>query len=116
MASYPARVAPSARKRVVERYIDGFRAGDHELILSCLTDDIEWVMHPYFQLSGKGAFDEAIENEAALGLPDIQLSRLIEEDDVARVRRVTPTARTGPRLQGPAWDRGNPEPKSSCRS
>src|SRR5215210_5277155 len=30
----------SPRKALVERYIDGFRRGDHEQILSCLTDDI----------------------------------------------------------------------------
>jgi uncharacterized protein len=33
----------SVRKDVVARYIDGFRRTDHDAILSCLTDDIEWV-------------------------------------------------------------------------
>jgi hypothetical protein len=33
-------VPSNARKRVVETYIEGFRAGDHELILGCLTDDV----------------------------------------------------------------------------
>jgi hypothetical protein len=31
-------------KRTVEKYMDGFRKSDHGQILSCLTDDIEWVM------------------------------------------------------------------------
>lgn len=75
-------MATSARKQVVEKYIEGFRAGDHEMILSCLTDDVAWVMRPYFELSGKGAFDDAIENDAAPGLPDIQLTRMVEEGDV----------------------------------
>jgi ketosteroid isomerase-like protein len=70
------------RKRVVERYIEGFRTGDHELILSCLTDDVSWSMPPYFERSGRAAFDDAIENEASPGLPKIQLTRLIEEGDV----------------------------------
>jgi ketosteroid isomerase-like protein len=70
------------RKQVVERYVEGFRAGDHEAILACLTDDVTWEMPPYFELSGKAAFDEAIENEATPGRPDIQLTRLVEEGDV----------------------------------
>jgi uncharacterized protein len=72
----------SGRKRVVERYIEGFRAGDHEQILACLTDDVGWEMPPYFQLSGKRAFDDAIENDASPGPPDIRLIRLVEEGDV----------------------------------
>jgi uncharacterized protein len=70
------------KKRVVERYIEGFRAGDHEVILGCLTDDVVWEMPPYFKLSGKTDFDDAIENDASPGPPDIQLTRLIEEGDV----------------------------------
>jgi uncharacterized protein len=72
----------SDRKRVVEKYIDGFRAGDHDAILSCLTDDVTWSMPPHFELSGRAAFDDAIENDATPGLPAIQLIRLVEEGDV----------------------------------
>ena len=39
-------------------------------------------MPPHFELSGKAAFDDAIEHEAMPGLPEIQLSRLVEEGDV----------------------------------
>ena len=74
--------SPSARKGVVETYIEGFRTGDHKKILGCLTDDVTWYMPPYFDLSGKAAFDDAIEHEAAPGLPDIRLTRLVEEGDV----------------------------------
>ena len=70
------------RKRVVETYIEGFRTGDHEKILGCLTDDVTWDMPPYFSLSGKAAFDDAIEHDATPGLPEIGLTRLVEEDDV----------------------------------
>jgi uncharacterized protein len=74
--------ATTVKKRVVERYIEGFRAGDHEMILGCLTDDVAWEMPPYFKLSGRAAFDDAIENDASPGLPDIQLTRLVEEGDI----------------------------------
>jgi uncharacterized protein len=74
--------ATSVRKRVVERYIEGFRLGDHEAILACLTDDVAWEMPPYFKLSGRTAFDDAIENDASPGLPDIHLTRLVEEGDI----------------------------------
>lgn len=72
----------STRKQVVETYIDGFRRGDHEAILACLTDDVTWYMPSYFDLSGREAFDGAIENDATPGLPDIELIRLVEEGDV----------------------------------
>jgi ketosteroid isomerase-like protein len=52
------------------------------MILSCLTEDVTWSMPPYFELSGKTAFDEAIENDATPGLPQIQMTRLVEEGDV----------------------------------
>ena len=74
--------APGVRTRVVERYIAGFRAADHEMIVACLTDDVGWEMPPYFSLSGRTAFDEAIEHDASPGLPDIRLIRLIEEGDI----------------------------------
>jgi uncharacterized protein len=70
------------RKRIVESYIEGFRTGDDELVLGCLTDDVEWEMPPLFSLSGIEAFEGAIHNDATPGLPDIQLTRLVEEDDV----------------------------------
>jgi ketosteroid isomerase-like protein len=69
-------------KRTVERYMDGFRRGDHELILSCLTDDIEWEMPGAFHLIGKEAFDREIENDAFVGSPTITITRMTEEDDV----------------------------------
>jgi len=72
----------TVKKSVVESYIEGFRAGDHETILACLTEDVTWQMPPYFELSGRTAFDDAIENDASPGLPDIQLTRLVEEGDI----------------------------------
>ena len=69
----------SARKGVVEKYIEGFRRTDHARILSCLTDDVVWVLHGYKTLHGKAAFDAEIENDAFEGGPTITINRLIEE-------------------------------------
>ena len=35
-------------KKTVERYMDGFNKSDHERILSCLTEDVEWEMPAHF--------------------------------------------------------------------
>jgi len=43
------------QKQVVETYIDGFRRTDHKAILSCLTDDIVWVLHGYRTIEGREA-------------------------------------------------------------
>jgi ketosteroid isomerase-like protein len=72
----------SANKETVERYIDGFNKSDHAQILSCLTDDIEWVMPGAFHLSGKEAFDREIENDAFTGRPIVTITRMVEENDV----------------------------------
>ncbi len=69
-------------KRVVERYIDGFNTSNHEQILSCLTDDVEWEMPGGFHLVGKAAFDGEIENPAFVGRPTVSITRMVEEDDV----------------------------------
>jgi ketosteroid isomerase-like protein len=69
-------------KRTVEKYMDGFRKSDHEMILSCLTDDIEWEMPGAFHLIGKEAFDNEIENDAFVGSPTITITRMTEENDV----------------------------------
>jgi ketosteroid isomerase-like protein len=69
-------------KQTVERYMEGFRQSDHAEVLSCLTDDVEWVLPGGFHLVGKEAFDREIENPAFEGRPAITVTRLIEEGDV----------------------------------
>lgn len=69
-------------KATVERYMDGFNLSDHDLILSCLTDDVVWDMPGAFRLEGRQAFDREIENDAFVGRPKIWISRVMEEDDV----------------------------------
>lgn len=72
----------SQNKQTIERYLDGFRRSDHQQILACLTEDVEWVVPGAFHAVGKAAFDKEIENDAFVGRPDITLQRLVEEDDV----------------------------------
>ena len=69
-------------KRTVERYMDGFRKGDHAQILSCLTDDVVWDMPGAFHLVGKQAFDGEIESEAFVGRPTLTITRMTEENNV----------------------------------
>jgi uncharacterized protein len=66
---------------VVERYFEGFRRGDHEMVLRCLTDDVVWDLPGFKHLEGKEAFDGEIENEAFEGRPSLNLDRLVEEGD-----------------------------------
>ena len=69
-------------KRTIERYMEGFRQGDHAMILSCLTDDVEWVVPGAFHLVGKEAYDREIENPAYTGRPAITITRVTEENEV----------------------------------
>ena len=46
-----------SNKKVIETYVDGFRASDHAKILSCLTDSVVWEMPGLFHLVGKEQFD-----------------------------------------------------------
>ncbi len=71
----------SERKQVVERYFEGFRRGDHEMVLRCLTDDVVWDLPGFRHLEGKEAFDGEIENQAFEGRPSLNVDRLVEEGD-----------------------------------
>ena len=68
-------------KRTVEIYLEGFRRSDHQMVLSCLTDDVVWDIPGFVHLEGKSAFDSEIENPAFVGSPKIDVTRMIEEDD-----------------------------------
>ena len=52
------------------------------MVLSCLTDDVEWVIPGMFHIRGKEAFDKEIENEAFIGSPTIVVTRLSEENNI----------------------------------
>jgi uncharacterized protein len=72
----------SENKKVVERYMDGFNKSDQKKILSCLTDDVEWILPGVFHLIGKEEFDNEIENPAFEGKPLIVITRMIEENNI----------------------------------
>jgi ketosteroid isomerase-like protein len=72
----------SGNKQTVQKYMDAFNRTDHADILSCLTDDVEWVIPGMFHVKGKDAFDKEIENDAFVGSPTIRVTRMIEEDEV----------------------------------
>ena len=66
----------------VHRYLDGFRRGDHAQILACLTDDIEWTVFGAFHLTGKQAYDAAIDGVGFTGPPRLDVVRTVEQDGV----------------------------------
>ena len=69
-------------KKTVEKYIEGFRRSDHQMILDCLTDDVVWKMPGVYTHHGKEEFDKEIENDNFAGRPTIQIKRLVEENDL----------------------------------
>ena len=67
----------------VNAYLDGFRANDHEKILSCLTDDIEWTVFGAFKLKGKEAYDKAIDGAPTfIDPPHLEVVRMVEQGEV----------------------------------
>ena len=68
--------------RTVERYMEGFRRNDHEEILACLTDDVEWLVPGAFHVKGKSAFDREIEGDSFVRPPSIEVTRMLEASDV----------------------------------
>jgi ketosteroid isomerase-like protein len=71
----------SSNKKLVETYLDGFRTNDHEKILSCLSDDIKWTVFGHFFLTGKEAYDAAIDGPGFAGPPTLEVVRMVEESD-----------------------------------
>lgn len=72
----------TANKQTVEKYMEAFGRSDHGAVLSCLTEDVEWVLPGVFHHHGKEAFDKEIENAEFMGKPEITTTRLTEENDV----------------------------------
>jgi uncharacterized protein len=71
-----------SNKKTVEKYMDGFNEGNHEKILSCLTEDVIWDMPGFFYHRGKEAFDREIENDAFEGRPVIKITGMTEEENI----------------------------------
>jgi ketosteroid isomerase-like protein len=72
----------SQNKQTIQKYMEGFAKSDHTEILSCLTDDVEWIIPGLLHISGKTAFEKEIENDAFVGRPEIKTLRLTEEHNV----------------------------------
>ena len=67
----------------VNTYLDGFRRNDHAQILSCLTDDIKWTVFGAFQLTGKAAYDKAIDGAPEfIDPPELEVVRMVEQGDI----------------------------------
>lgn len=84
----------SENKRVVETYMEGFRRSDHAMVLSCLTDDVEWIVPGAFHLHGKREFDREIVGAGFEPKPEIDIRRLTEESDVVVAEGAVRTRRT----------------------
>lgn len=90
----------SRNKQTVETYLDGFRKNDHAQILSCLTDDIEWTVFGAFHLTGKQAYDEAIEAPGFVPPPQLDVVRMVEQGDVVMAELTGSVRRdTGERMR-----------------
>ena len=72
----------TTNKTTIEAYMDGFRKTDRDQILSCLTDDVEWVIPGEFHVRGKDDFAKHIVDEGFAGQPEITVHRLIESGEV----------------------------------
>lgn len=84
----------SQNKETVKTYLDGFRKNDHAQILSCLTDDIEWTVFGAFHLTGKQAYDDAIESPGFRGPPKLEVVRMVEEGNVVMAELTGSAVRT----------------------
>jgi ketosteroid isomerase-like protein len=91
-------MSDSPNKRLVQTYLDGFRTNDHGKILSCLTEDIAWTVFGHFHLTGKRAYDAAIEGPGWVGPPTLEVVRMVEEGDtvMAELRGSAPQASGAP--------------------
>lgn len=72
----------SRNKQTVETYIDGFTKLDHEQILSCLTDDIQWTVFGAYRVHDKQAYAEHITEPGFSTPPALRIVHMVEEDDV----------------------------------
>ncbi len=72
----------SANKRIVELYMNAFEKGDKEVVLSCLAENVEWILPGVFHLKGKKEFEGEIRNDAFQGDPEIEVIRMTGEDDI----------------------------------
>ncbi|MFF3646603.1 nuclear transport factor 2 family protein [Streptomyces sp. NPDC002564] len=92
----------SKHKAIVERYRDGVLSGDHEQVLSLVTDDVVWESLGQVRVQGKEALRGIVGNKDGVvekdvvQRPKITVDRLIEEGDtVVATGRAALTLPTG---------------------
>jgi uncharacterized protein len=81
-------------KRTVEAYMEGFRNSDRPKILSCLSDDVEWLIPGVFHVTGREEFARHIVDEGFVGRPAIEVTRVTEENEVVVAEGSVRTERT----------------------
>jgi ketosteroid isomerase-like protein len=69
----------TANKHTVQKFMDAVSKSNHADVLSCLTDDAEWVIPGVTHTKGKDAFDKQIESEVSC---TITVTRMTEENNV----------------------------------
>lgn len=79
----------------IERYMRAFAEGERDVVLACLTDDVEWVIPGHTTTRGKAAFGAEIDNPDFEGKPEIRVTRLVEEGDVVVAEGSVRTRRRG---------------------
>lgn len=72
----------SKNKETVKTYMNAFEKGDRLKVLSCLTDDVVWILPGVYHLKGKKEFEGEIRNDGFQGDPQITVSRMTEENDI----------------------------------
>lgn len=76
------RSAMTPNLQTVERYMEGFRRTDREMILSCLTADVEWYIPGAFHVHGQEAYAGHILDEGFAPHPEIRVTRMVDADDI----------------------------------
>ena len=74
--------AATTNQQTVERYMEGFRRTDRAMILSCLTQDVEWFIPGTFHVHGHEAYAGHILDEGFAPHPEIRVTRMVESGDI----------------------------------
>jgi uncharacterized protein len=83
----------TANKHTVQKFMDAVSKSNHADVLSCLTDDVEWVIPGMFHTKGKDDFDKQIESEGIVSCT-ITVTRMTEENNVVIAEGSVQVART----------------------
>ncbi len=76
----------STHVEIVKKYIDGFREGDSQKTLSCLTDDVTWNIYGHKSLRGLDQFAAELKNDAFEGNPELQILNFVENANTVAIQ------------------------------